>query len=118
MNIPLIRKLISNGILRQNTEIEATYKGIDISGRAIAPTRGTFFLRGVKINEERQMVFFDTISTVDGHPRKIMAEEINSIDGMPIDRLASIYGISATGGHIDQGKRRGRRPRAKIAAVA
>lgn len=116
MNIPLVRKLISGGIIRQNTEVEAIYHGVDISGRAIARTQGTFFIQNVKINEGRQMVFFDTLSTVDGSQRKIMADDVLAIDGMPIERLASIYGISASGGKIDQGKRRGRRPRAKVLA--
>lgn len=118
MNISLVKKLISSGVIRQNTEIEAVYKGVDISGRAIAPTRGTFFVQNVKINSEREMIFFQTISTVDGAPRTILAEEIDTIDGMPVERLACIYGIDATGGKIEQGKRRGRRPRAKIAQAA
>lgn len=118
MNISLIRKLISTGVIRQNTEIEALYNGIDISGRPIARTLGTFFVQSVKINEEKEMVFFDTISTVDGSARKIMSSEIQALDGMPVERLASIYGIDATGGKIDQGKRRGRRPRAKVAMAA
>jgi len=118
MNISLVRKLVSNGIIRQNTEIDAYYMGVDISGCPIARTRGTFFIRNVKINERTSTIIFDTVSTVDGLPKTIFSNDVKRVDGMPIDRLAGIYGISGIGEAINQGKRRGRRPKAKVEVEA
>ncbi len=118
MNIELVRKLVQAGVIRQNTELDAFYMGIDISGRAIARTRGTFFVQSVKINEATETVIFDVLSTIDGAKRKLDSTEVLAVDGMPLERLASIYGIDASGGSIVQGKRRGRKPRAKITEAA
>jgi len=116
MNISLVRKLIEAQVIRQNTELDAYYMGVDISGRPIARTRGTFFVQAVKVLGET--VIFETVSTVDGHKRTVKSPDVVAVDGMPIDRLGSIYGINASGGKIDQGKRRGRRPRAKVVEAA
>lgn len=110
MNITLVKKLVQSGVMRQNTELEAKYLGVDISGRAIVPSRGTFYLTAVKINEEADTVTFVSISSVDGSKKSIAASDVLSVDGMPLERLASIYGIDASGGKIAQGKRRGRKP--------
>ena len=111
MNTNLVRKLIKEGVMRQNTEIEANYMGIDIAGRATARCLGTFFIQAVKIGQRSGLITFDTISTVDGQPRTVPAADVISVDGMPLDRLASIYAIDSVGGPIPQGQRRGRKPR-------
>jgi hypothetical protein len=118
MNIALVRKLIEAGIIKQNTELDAYYMGVDISGRAIARTRGTFFIQSVRVQEASNTVIFETLSTVDGQKRTLKSHDVVAVDGMPLDRLGGIYGINETGGMIAQGKRRGRRPRPKVAATA
>ena len=102
------------GIVRQNTEIEATYMGVDMSGNPVARTRGTFFIQGVRVTKQ-DIILFDSVSTVDGSGRTIPSTDVHSVDGMPLERLAGIYAVNETGGDIEQGKRRGRRP--KSAAV-
>lgn len=114
MNTNLIRKLVSAGVIRQNTEIDAFYKGVDMSGAPLARVRGTFFVRGLKINETAELVIFDTISTIDGSARTIMSNDVVYVDGMEVDKLASIYGFDAQGGKLVQGKRRGRKPRNRV----
>lgn len=111
MNTNLARKLVSAGVIRQNTEIEAEYKGIDLSGRPLIKSRGNFFVQSVKIiNEE---VIFDVVSVVDGSPRRIKSSDILFMDGMAVKTVASIHGISDKGDKLKEGKRRGRKPKPK-----
>jgi hypothetical protein len=118
MNITLIKKLTQIGVIRQNTEIEATYLGVDLSGNPLTPSRGTFFIQNIALTKDGGAAIFTTVSTVDGSGRKIRSENVHTVDGMPIERLAGIYGIDEGGSAIAQGKRRGRRPRAKQAVAA
>jgi hypothetical protein len=116
MNIPLIKKMVAAGVIRQNTEVEASYMGTDLSGRPLAKARGTFFIQSLAITKGGR-IQFTVKSTVDGSPRLVESADVHLIDGMPIDRLAGIYGIDTVGGEIAQGKRRGRKPRAKLSAA-
>lgn len=113
MNTNLVRKLVSLGVVRQNTEIEATYRGVDLAGIALPRITGTFFVQGIRISKTGS-ILFDAKSTVDGTQRTFLSSDVSAIDGMPISKLTSIYGISATGSAVAQGKRRGRRPRVKV----
>jgi len=116
MNTNLARKLVSAGVIRQNTEIEAEYRGVDLSGRPMIKCRGHFFIQAVKIiNEE---VIFETVSVVDGTPRRIKSSDVLFMDGMPVQKVASIHGISDKGDKLKEGKRRGRKPKNKETMVA
>lgn len=110
MNIALIRKLTETGIIHKNTEIEAVYKGVDLSGAPLARGVGTFTLVGLKVYEKAGRVQFDTISTIDGSPRVIMGDQVRKIDGMTLQTIGSIYGMDTFGEAVPQGKRRGRKP--------
>ena len=73
-------------------------------------------LRGARFSEGTSQVMFDAVHR-DCAPAAPAAfrfsnEDVVSIDGMPADRLASIYHLSATGQDVAAGKRRGRKPRA------
>src|SRR6478752_8590908 len=108
MKTNLIRKLVSVGIFRENTELDAYYAGTDLGGAPLSRSRGTFFVKGAKIIKDK--VVFATISTTDGRPRDILAENVVKVDGMCLDTLAPIYGLVDNGEAIPMGKRRGRRP--------
>lgn len=116
MNTNLARKLVTAGIIRQNTEIEAEYRGIDLSGRPIIKSRGHFFVQAVKIINED--VVFEAISVVDGTPRRIKSTDILFMDGMTVQKIAAIHGISDKGDKLKEGKRRGRKPKNKETMVA
>lgn len=116
MNLNLVRKLIETGVIRQQTEIEAYYVGVDIAGVRNAKVLGTFFVEGVRLNEKTGTVIFDTISTKNGAKRTIVNADVVSIDGMDLTRLAANYNFDAEGGHVPEPTRRGRKPGAKRAA--
>lgn len=113
MNTDLVRKLVSLGVIRQNTEIEATYRGVDLAGIALPRITGTFFVQGIRISKTGS-ILFDAESTVDGIKKTFSSIDVSAIDGMPISKLTGIYGINTSGDAVAQGKRRGRRPRAKV----
>lgn len=116
MNLTLVRKLIETGVIREHTEIEAKYTGVDIAGVRNAKMTGTFFVQGVRINQTTGTIIFDTISTKNGDKKTILNEDVISIDGMDLTRLASNYNFDDAGGHVPEPTRRGRKPGAKRAA--
>lgn len=116
MNLNLVRKLIETGVIRQQTEIEAYYVGVDMAGVRNAKVLGTFFVEGIRLNEKTGTVIFDTISTKNGAKKTIVNADVVSIDGMDLIRLAANYNFDAVGGHVPEPTRRGRKPGAKRAA--
>lgn len=116
MNLNLVRKLIETGVIRQQTEIEAYYVGVDMAGVRNAKVKGTFFVQGVRLNDKTGVIIFDTISTKNGAKKTILNEDVVSIDGMDLTRLAANYNFDAEGGHVPEPTRRGRKPGAKRAA--
>jgi hypothetical protein len=111
MNIFLVRKLVEAGIIKENTEIEANYIGMDISGSPLAKGKGFFNLKALKVNEKIGRVIFHTVSTIDGSPKILMDHEVCKIEGMEIHQLAQVHGIDPLGGLVPvEGKRRGRKP--------
>jgi hypothetical protein len=115
VNTELIRKLIQEGVIHENTEIDACYQGVDIGGAQLAMVQGNFAIKAAKVIQGG--VFFDTVSTQDGSQRRIAAAAIVRIDGMEPERFAENYGLTPEGKPIKQGKRRGRKPKAKAKAA-
>jgi hypothetical protein len=109
MQVSLIKQLVQRGILRENTEIEAHYRGYDISGSPIVKARGIFLVRNIKII--KGVAIFETVSTVDGSKKNIEASDVLLIDGMDYDRLIASHDMDDDGEKVYQGKRRGRKPK-------
>lgn len=116
MNLNLVRKLIESGVIRQNTEIEATYAGVDMAGVRNAKVVETFSVQGVRLNHKTGVVIFDAVSTTNGTKKTITSKDVVSIDGMDLARLAANYNFDAQGEHVPEPTRRGRKPGAKKAA--
>lgn len=105
-------KLIEKGVITERTEIDAYYKGVDIGGAALARTQDNFTV--VSAKAIGGTVLFEVVSTTDGSKRRIDTNDVFKIDGMEPQRFASIYGLTAQGVDVKQGKRRGRKPKAKM----
>lgn len=114
MSPSLTSRLIEKGIIRINTEVDAYYNGYDMAGVAQARTPGNFTIQGAK--KTADTFIFEVRNTIDGSQRKIDCREVNMIDGMEPVRFAEIYGLTEDGAEIKQGKRRGRKPKARVAA--
>lgn len=111
MHLSLLKKLIDLNIIHEDTEIEAFYGARDLSGSVLSLTRGTFYVRSVESTDDGYV--FLAVSTVNGRLRRIHSKHLLKIDGMEPDRLAEVYFLTAEGTPVKQGKRRGRKPRAK-----
>lgn len=118
MNLSLVRKLIETGVIRQQTEIEAFYVGVDMAGVRNARVKSSFFVQGVRLIEATGTVIFDAVSTLNGSKVTIRNADVISIDGMDLERLAANYNLDLAGGHVPEPTRRGRKPGAKAAAEA
>lgn len=114
MNPTLTSRLIEKGIIRINTEVDAYYNGIDMAGIAQARTPGNFTIQGAK--KKGDTFIFEVRNTIDGSKRTVDCREVTLIDGMDPARFAEIYGLTEDGVEVKQGKRRGRKPKARAAA--
>jgi hypothetical protein len=116
MKTDLVQKLIEKGAIKQRTEIEAYYKGIDLSGARLARVRGNFIVLGARLVEGR--ISFDGLSTIDGTRERFLADDILMVDGMDPERFAHNFGLDINGETLRQGKRRGRKPKILLAQMA
>lgn len=109
MQVSLMRALLARDIVRPSTEIEARYKGVDLSGSERYKFTGGFILRSHA--ERHGHLYLHCASTRDGRPYEIMAEDVLTIDGMDPERLAMIYNIRPDGEPMKAKARRGRKPK-------
>jgi hypothetical protein len=116
MKTEVVKKLIEKGAIKRETEVEAHYKGKDLSGAALARARGVFLILGARLMEDQ--VTFDAVDTRWGGHQSLKADDIIRIDGMEPDRFANIFGLTEDGEPLKQGKRRGRKPKALLAQMA
>lgn len=108
MNPFLALALIQKGAIKEGTEIEGYYKGIDLSGSAIARVPGIFSVREAKQTKDGE-IFFICRDTRDGAKRKIICPDVSLIDGMEPERAASVYGFMMEGDTVVALKKRGRK---------
>lgn len=109
MDVRLVRKLIETGVIRQKTEIEANYRAVDIGGVRSANVLGSFFIEQVRITKDGRTLF-DVASTEDGRKQTVNCNDVETIDGMSVDRLIANYNLDDEGNSVPEPKRRGRKP--------
>lgn len=108
----LLRKLIEKDYFKIGSEIDATYRGVDLSGTPIHTFAQTFTVTGIFETRKTKRILVDCISTIEGRTIRIGVDAIVAIDGMTPERFAENYMLDNTGGDIKpSGKRRGRRPK-------
>lgn len=116
MKTEVVKKLIDKGAIKRETEVEANYKGKDLSGSPLARARGVFLILGARLMEDQ--VMFDAVDTRWGQRQSIRSEDILRIDGMEPERFANIFGLTEEGEPLKQGARRGRKPKALLEQLA
>ena len=119
----LANVLISKGIIKSTTEIKASFNAVSLSGLPDNKLTGTFRINSI-FKETSGRVLFEVYDSLS---RKIMipSEDVEMIDGMEPERLASIYNIKPNGQSksckIDpitgQEMRRGRKPKRFLQAA-
>jgi hypothetical protein len=116
MNNSLLKVLIDRNIIGVRTEIDARYRGRDIAGHALVASTGTFLI--LEIQNSDTGYRFLCADVIDGSRRLLAGDAIVGVDGMDPIRLAANYEIDEDGNRIKVGKRRGRKPRAVLEAMA
>lgn len=112
MKTKLARELIKKQAIRVNTEVDARYNGIDLAGARLARPLATFMIKTAKIVSDN--IVFEGVDVRDGSRQKFECEDIIMIDGMDPIRFASNFGLDPQGEHVAEGKRRGRKPKARL----
>jgi hypothetical protein len=105
----LLNILVEKNILKSKVEVEACYKGRDLSGNPTLPMSGVFLI--VEVHKVEDSYDFTCASDIDGSQRLIRGRDIYRIDGMCPKRFALVFGLNAEGERIKYGKRRGRKPK-------
>jgi hypothetical protein len=106
----LAKRLVEKGAIREDTEIEAYYRGHSLSCLDDARLIGRFKLKVAKLSADKTQMIFEALSP-DRRVYRLSNDDVVNLDGMPPDRLASIYNLNIRGEDVAPGKRRGRRPK-------
>ena len=112
MNLNLFNVLTSRGIINEGTALDAKgYTATEVTGLARKLSKGvrTYIYRDhVAGRLDTKVLVTDPETNAKAH---ILVSEINLVDGMPISRLAGIYGLSEEGEPVSMAPRRGRKPK-------
>jgi hypothetical protein len=108
----LLRALIDKGHFEIGSEVNASYRGVDLSGQPVHLFEQTFTVTGIFETRKTKSLKIDCLSIVDGFTVRIGVDNITAIDGMTPERFGENYMIDAEGRTIKPtGARRGRRPK-------
>jgi hypothetical protein len=107
MNSALARALLVKGVIRQGTVIEAYQNVRGLSCVQDSSVMLSFVIsRAVLLNGKR--IVFDSIGP-DQIPCRLPSEDVVSLDGMLIERIASSHNLALDGTELAARSRRGRR---------
>jgi hypothetical protein len=107
MNSALARVLLSRGVIRQGTVIEAYQSVRGLSCVCNSNVVSSFVIsRACLLNGTH--VVFDVIGP-DQVPCRLPSDDVVSLDGMLIDRIASSHNLTLDGAELAIRSRRGRR---------
>jgi hypothetical protein len=109
MHHNLAEALVTKGVIKYDTEVEATCITKDISGMKRIDVVHTFLVKRI-IKQLNGDVIFD-LAQINGERAKIKAEHILTIDGMDPARIANVYNLKVDGSEKTTGKKRGRKPK-------
>lgn len=108
----LLKKLIEKDYFAPGSEIDASYKGIDISGSIMHAFQQTFTVVSLSESRKSGNLIIKAASNEDGYMVILGVDSIINIDGMTPERFAENFMLDEDGKDIKpSGKRRGRRPK-------
>lgn len=94
MKSNLAKILIEKGIIRKGIALEANYTTKGISCTNNVPVKGRFILNGA--SSIKDWVFFTVIGP-NNENLKIRCDQVLSLDGMPIKRVAESHQLDVNG---------------------
>jgi hypothetical protein len=114
MKSALARVLLTKGVIRQGTVIEAYQNVRGLSCIRNASVVAAFVIARACLLNGVQIVF-DSIGP-DQAPCRLPSEHVISLDGMPIERIASSHNLTLDGAELTM-RRRGRRRKTRLQAA-
>lgn len=106
MKSKLARVLIERGVIQRGTILEAYHNTKGISCQCDTEVLGRFRLIGAQAT--RDWVFFETIIPETKEQHRLRCDQIISLDGMPVDRIAESQQLNEDG-EVKANSRRGRK---------
>jgi hypothetical protein len=107
MQSSLARVLLSKGVIRQGTVIESYQNVRGLSCVRNANVLSKFVIvRACLINGHN--IVFDSLAA-DQTPCRLTSEQVISLDGMLIERIATSHNLTLSGEQLSNRTRRGRR---------
>lgn len=108
MDNTLAKILIERKFLKEEMEVTAHYLGSDLSGTNRVNVTCNFFIQRIQTAIDGRLIFY-LRSTKDGTLKKVYADSIEQIEGMPPSRFCACYNISINGSQLSNKKKRGRK---------
>lgn len=110
MDNKLAEALLARNLLPPGTEVRAKHMAMGLGSVNNVLVASDFSIAGHKTNEDGSIVF--TLADLrSGARTKVLAGDIEDIDGMDPARYAAVWDITSDGGKAVVGKRRGRKPK-------
>lgn len=103
----LIQTLIEMKVINKSTIVQARYKSKSGLFAGYSIKTGLFYVDDIKRNNDGDIIFY-LWREIDGFRINVSGEDIEKIDGMVPDLLASAYDILPDGNKIVHEKKRGR----------
>ena len=96
MNFNLTSKLIKQGVLLPNTEVEAKFKTKGLTGHEVIERIDRFLIKSMFKKNDEEFIF--ELSSIN-EPRIVKVPNINilKIDGMEIKRIAQVFNFKLDG---------------------
>ena len=113
MNPKLFETLADRGIINGDTFLTAKVRNQDVSGISRIKFSGNFQYL-VHVDDGDRIAIMG--KSADGRTITFYPEDIQEIDGMEIRRIACIYALDEEGESVSQARRRGRKPKNRVAA--
>jgi cell division GTPase FtsZ len=110
MENKLAEALVKKGVLPAGTEVHAKHFAKGLCSVNTVLVSNDFSIIGTTIREDGKVVF-RLADLRSGKPTDVLAEAVETIDGMDPVRFADVYNVTADGGKAILGKRRGRKPK-------
>lgn len=100
---PLLKTLLERDLIPANCVLTGTVKA-NVLGGVIHKIRKNVYFKQLNI---KGFICIDEM----GKKYQMEFDDIEAIDGMPLDRYARVYNIKADGSRAKVGKKRGRKPK-------
>lgn len=112
MSSDLARVLLTRGVIRQGTVLEAYRNVRGLSCVCNSTILSSFTIQRARLLNKTDVVFdaVDPNLTI----QQIKAEEVVNLDGMPVERVAQAQNLRMDGELLGPRSRRGRRKKAEL----